>query len=132
MAPDLNSVPPSPRPRDQTTAPATQTLSPSSSRQTSASMAPPPVPQTPGSPNSLRMSNTQADNTGVGAGPGQDSEANGAALRSNTVTGPLRHPRPMTASEIYLECEKEQEGIVRFFFVDAAEKWGQAADLYDR
>jgi hypothetical protein len=27
----------------------------------------------------------------------------------------------MTASEIYLECEKEQEGIVRF--VDAAEKW---------
>ena len=120
MAPDLNSVPPSPRPRDQTTAPATQTLSPPSSRQTSASMAPPPVPQTPGSPNTLRVSNTQADNTGVGAGPGQDSEANGTALRSNTVIGPLRHPRPMTASEIYLECEKEQEGIVRL--VNAAEK----------
>ena len=120
MAPDLNSVPPSPRPRDQTTAPGNHTLSPSSSRQTSASMAPPPVPQTPGSPNSSRLSHTQADNTGVGAGPGQDSETNGAALRSNTVIGPLRHPRPMTASEIYLECEKEQEGIVRF--VNAAEK----------
>lgn len=75
-------------------------------------MAPPPVPQTPGSPNASRMSNTLADNSGVGAGPGQDSEPTSAVLLSNLVTGPLRHPRPLTASEIYLECEKEQEGIV--------------------
>ncbi|KAK5169357.1 uncharacterized protein LTR77_005332 [Saxophila tyrrhenica] len=25
---------------------------------------------------------------------------------------PLRHPRPMTAAEVYLECEKEQEAVV--------------------
>jgi hypothetical protein len=83
-------------------------------------MAPPPVPQTPGSPNSSRTSNALADNSGVGAGPGKDDEANRAAFWSNVVTGPLRHPRPMTASEIYLECEKEQEGIVRV--VDAPGK----------
>lgn len=26
---------------------------------------------------------------------------------------PTRHPRPMTAAEMYLECEKEQEAVVR-------------------
>lgn len=26
---------------------------------------------------------------------------------------PVRHPRPMTAAEMYLECEKEQEAVVR-------------------
>lgn len=26
---------------------------------------------------------------------------------------PLRHPRPLTAAELYLECEKEQEAVVR-------------------
>lgn len=25
---------------------------------------------------------------------------------------PLRHPRPLTAAELYLECEKEQEAVV--------------------
>lgn len=27
--------------------------------------------------------------------------------------GPLRHPRPLTASELHLELEKEQEAVVR-------------------
>ncbi|MCJ1290303.1 hypothetical protein MMC34_001839 [Xylographa carneopallida] len=36
-----------------------------------------------------------ADNTGVGAGP-----------------GPLRHPRPLTAADLHLELEKEQEAVV--------------------
>ncbi|KAI1120441.1 hypothetical protein F5Y10DRAFT_258354 [Nemania abortiva] len=35
------------------------------------------------------------DNTGVGAGP-----------------GPLRHPRPLTAAELYSQLEQEQESIV--------------------
>ena len=26
---------------------------------------------------------------------------------------PMRYPRPMTAAEMYLECEKEQEAVVR-------------------
>ena len=25
---------------------------------------------------------------------------------------PMRHPRPLTAAELYLECEKEQEAVV--------------------
>lgn len=25
---------------------------------------------------------------------------------------PIRHPRPLTAAELYLECEKEQEAVV--------------------
>ena len=28
---------------------------------------------------------------------------------------PLRHPRPLTAAELYLECEKEQEAVVWTF-----------------
>lgn len=34
-------------------------------------------------------------------------------IMSNEQTGvPLRHPRPLTAAELYLECEKEQEAVV--------------------
>jgi hypothetical protein len=39
---------------------------------------------------------TVGDNTGVGAGP-----------------GPLRHPRPLTAADLHLQLEKEQEAVVR-------------------
>ena len=35
------------------------------------------------------------DNTGVGTGP-----------------GPLRHPRPLTAADLHLQLEKEQEAVV--------------------
>jgi hypothetical protein len=35
------------------------------------------------------------DNTGVGVGP-----------------GPLRHPRPLTAADLHLQLEKEQEAVV--------------------
>lgn len=32
---------------------------------------------------------------------------------SDQSTGvPLRHPRPLTAAELYAECEKEQEAVV--------------------
>ncbi|ETI23605.1 hypothetical protein G647_05407 [Cladophialophora carrionii CBS 160.54] len=59
-------------------------------------MLPPPLPQNTSLPSSPRP--TQAammDNTGVGIGP-----------------GPIRHPRPLTAAELHLELEKEQESIV--------------------
>ena len=38
------------------------------------------------------------DNTGVGSGP-----------------GPLRHPRPLTAADLHLQLEKEQEAVVSLF-----------------
>jgi hypothetical protein len=31
---------------------------------------------------------------------------------SHEHDGPLRHPRPLTAAELYAECEKEQEAVV--------------------
>ncbi|MCJ1398930.1 hypothetical protein MMC11_002131 [Xylographa trunciseda] len=97
MAPDLNTVPPSPR-----DAFLSLQSSASSSRRASQLMGPPPAPAAsaressnmqPSSPD--QPSNTMADNTGVGSGP-----------------GPLRHPRPLTAADLHLELEKEQEAVV--------------------
>lgn len=85
---------------------------PSLSRRTSTAMAPPPVPPNPSSPNPLQVSDVVVDNSGVGVGPGQTIYLENTNIISNPGQGPLRHPRPLTASEIYLECEKEQEGIV--------------------
>ncbi|KAI9839799.1 MAG: hypothetical protein M1837_001998 [Sclerophora amabilis] len=53
----------------------------------------PPV-QNPPSSSGMRVAYARGDNTGVGAGP-----------------GPLRHPRPLTASELHMQVEKEQEGV---------------------
>ncbi|KAI1940948.1 hypothetical protein LOZ12_003761 [Ophidiomyces ophidiicola] len=71
-------------------APEQQTFSPSLSRQGSHPMLPPAH-----SRSSTLSSPVLGDNTGVGDGP-----------------GPLRHPRPMTAADIHLELEKEQEAVV--------------------
>jgi hypothetical protein len=120
MAPDLNSVPPSPRPL----ASSPRLTSRTTSRRTSAQIAPPTIP--PASPSlNILPSNQSAvnhtspplasptnmtmvasgtaggptgDNTGVGAGP-----------------GPLRHPRPLTAADLHLQLEKEQEAVVRAY-----------------
>lgn len=97
MAPDLNTVPSSPRD-------AFRSLqsSASSSRRASQLMGPPPAPAALAREltnmqhgSSGQPFNTMADNTGVGAGP-----------------GPLRHPRPLTAADLHLELEKEQEAVV--------------------
>ena len=112
MAPDLNSVPPSPRPL----ASSPRLTSRTTSRRTSQQMHPPAIPPTSPSLNIL-PSNQNAvnhvspplaspnmttvvggptgDNTGVGTGP-----------------GPLRHPRPLTAADLHLQLEKEQEAVV--------------------
>ncbi|KEF61239.1 uncharacterized protein A1O9_02804 [Exophiala aquamarina CBS 119918] len=102
MAPDLNTVPHSPRSSSISqgtlmTTSASSALPHSASRRTSTQMLPPPLPLNSGSlPNSPRPAQaTLGDNTGVGIGP-----------------GPIRHPRPLTAAELHLELEKEQESIV--------------------
>lgn len=98
MAPDLNSVPASPRELAET-----QPLNQSSSRRSSRIMAPPSVPVAGSSgftgqtivPGSTLGSAAAGDNTGVGSGP-----------------GPMRHPRPLTAADLHLQLEKEQEAVV--------------------
>ncbi|RDL41858.1 Uncharacterized protein BP5553_01837 [Venustampulla echinocandica] len=114
MAPDLNSVPPSPRPlassprlRSRTTSrrasqqaipPASPSLNvlPSNQSTVSHTTTSPPL----ASPNMAGTSTITGgflagDNTGVGAGP-----------------GPLRHPQPLTAADLHLQLEKEQEAVV--------------------
>lgn len=114
MAPDLNSVPRSPRP--STEIPRLASRNPS--RRTSQAMSPPTLPLSTAlnilpsnqsavaaasppltSPDIAATSATapssSTDNTGVGMGP-----------------GPLRHPRPLTAADLHLQLEKEQEAVV--------------------
>ena len=52
------------------------------------------------------------DNTGVGQGPGMLEKMQIQETDANNSQGPIRHPRPLTAAELHLELEKEQEGIV--------------------
>ena len=120
MPPDLNSVPRSPRVQAPESlhavlAPAVppQTY-PSHSRRTSSAMGPPPVPQNSSIPSSPRHSTmSPSDNTGVGIGPGNETNWTRIEERGLRLSGPIRHPRPLTAAELHLELEKEQEGIVR-------------------
>lgn len=37
-------------------------------------------------------------------------------VMSITDQVPMRHPRPLTAAELYAECEKEQEAVVRRYY----------------
>lgn len=96
MAPDLNSLNSLAKLHqlDQTQPLQTQTHTPShntapatNSRRTSQTMGPPSVPT-----DRMHMPHR------VSSGHEQD--------------GPLRHPRPLTAAELYSECEKEQEAVV--------------------
>lgn len=89
MAPDLNSVPASPlfRQNSQPSDPEFTQNSSSTSHRTSQIMGPPPMPAT--------SAIGAGDHLGAGLGP-----------------GPLRHPRPMTASDLHLVLEKEQEAVV--------------------
>lgn len=64
-------------------------------------MPPPPAPISPSAHSPTILSReplanmTSGDNTGVGIGP-----------------GPLRHPRPLTAADLHMQLEKEQEAVV--------------------
>lgn len=60
-------------------------------------MGPPPLPHNSSLPNSPRPATAaMVDPTAAAA------------------AGPIRHPRPLTAAELHLELEKEQESIVGF------------------
>ncbi|KAI6780961.1 uncharacterized protein J7T54_003103 [Emericellopsis cladophorae] len=90
--PDLNTVPASPRPDRQSPAPQVQT------------------PSVPASPTlNILPSNQSAMNvsssTTAHAHPWAPYDAEAGP-------GPLRHPRPLTAAELHIELEKEQEAVV--------------------
>lgn len=88
MAPDVNSLPSSPRTDRQRPQP-NRVPSDTISRRTSTQMPPPPPPMSAHNPRSPIVMSNEA------------------------MAVPLRHPRPLTAAELYLECEKEQEAVVR-------------------
>ena len=90
MAPDLNTIPPSPRTAHTApllVAPVPNILPSNTSAILAASQ--------PTSPAMPAHGSTAGDNSAVGAGP-----------------GPVRHPRPMTAAELHSELEREQEAVV--------------------
>lgn len=109
MAPDLNSVPVSPRPN------ITSNPSGSLSRQNSTPasrrasqiypMSPPPLPLA--SPGGTVPSSTQGH-----AFPPLSPSISGHVSSVDSTGTPMRHPRPMTAAEMHLELEKEQEAVV--------------------
>lgn len=106
--PDLNSVPSTTRaineprqPSSQAMPPPPATRSPSlnilpsnqtahtSATTSSSALASPQLPP------AAVASNLSSENAGAGSGP-----------------GPIRHPRPLTAAELHLQLEKEQEAVV--------------------
>jgi hypothetical protein len=131
MAPDLNSVPPSPRvpsavSQQQQT--PTHTLTPTStaiaapttttmgSRQPSLPssrrasqifpMNPPPLPLA--SPGGAIPAGLQHGQPFPPLSPVMTSSSD----RDGGFGLPMRHPRPMTPAELHLELEKEQEAVV--------------------
>ncbi|CEI60524.1 unnamed protein product [Fusarium venenatum] len=99
--PDLNSVPPSPLPL-------------AASRRQSATMATPPGPVSP----SLNILPSNQSTVNHSRSPSFSSPVLTASqppsqeLGVGTGPGPIRHPRPLTAAELHLELEKEQEAVV--------------------
>lgn len=109
--PDLNSVPPSPH-----------SLA-ASRRQSTNQMAAPPVPPSPSL--NILPSNQSAVNQSQSPSlpspvltasqpPSHASIVPGSAGEHGVGPGPgpLRHPRPLTAAELHLQLEKEQEAVV--------------------
>lgn len=100
MAPDLNSLSRSPRserPEPLRTNSHHTALSGRSSRRTSQIMGPPTAPASATAPHFGSTERVPMPHR-VSSAHEQD--------------GPLRHPRPLTAAELYAECEKEQEAVV--------------------
>ena len=139
--PDLNSVPPSPRvlaasrQSSFTSVPGiaasannnNSTITASTSvPSTAAQMPPPPVPTSPSSIHvfpSNQMAVSQGGTTHssslpspffpppmslAGGVPSQPGDGPGVG----PGPGPLRHPRPLTAAELHMQLEKEQEAVV--------------------
>jgi hypothetical protein len=103
--PDLNSVPPSPLPLA------------TSRRQSSTQMATPSGPASP----SLNILPSNQNTVNHPHSPSMSSPVLTASQPSATLPGepgvgpgpgPIRHPRPLTAAELHLQLEKEQEAVV--------------------
>ena len=117
MAPDLNTMPPSPRPL----ASSPRLTSRNPSRRTSTQMAPPAIPPTSPSLNILPSNQNAVNHSSPPlASPNMATLATGTAgvnVGDNTGVGtgpgPLRHPRPLSAADLHLQLEKEQEAVVR-------------------
>lgn len=121
MAPDLNSVPESPRPNVTSNPSSTQPASGSLSRQNSTPasrrasqiypMSPPPLPlASPGG--TIPQSVQSGAQHGHVAFPPLSPSMSGHVSSVDSAGVPMRHPRPMTAAEMHLELEKEQEAVV--------------------
>ncbi|KAK1524488.1 uncharacterized protein CCOS01_09575 [Colletotrichum costaricense] len=108
--PDLNSVPASPHPHS------------ASRRSSSYQMPPPPLPvQSSDSsalnilPSNQNTVNHPPSNPPVGSPPMAPAvAASPPAFPEPSVSGPgpIRHPRPITASDLHMQLEKEQEAVV--------------------
>ncbi|EFQ34607.1 hypothetical protein CGRA01v4_14041 [Colletotrichum graminicola] len=106
--PDLNSVPASPHPQT------------ASRRSSSHQIPPPPLPSQSSNSSSLNILPSNQNivnhpNPSVGSPPMAPSTvASLPAAPEPSVSGPgpIRHPRPITASELHMQLEKEQEAVV--------------------
>lgn len=117
MAPDLNTVPPSPHGRHASTSMSgvhsSEPIAPSSNP-----MPPPSAhtfPREPSSASALGSNSSAAHNAGVGTGPGTTHHSMITQNTFLTLLGPLRHPRPLTAADLHMQLEKEQEAVVSYY-----------------
>ncbi|KAH7045801.1 hypothetical protein B0J12DRAFT_576913 [Macrophomina phaseolina] len=139
MAPDLNSVPPSPRLPQATTSPGPATAPsngsgsshhqhhqhhqnppasashPSSRRASQLSpMNPPPLPLGAAAANGSVPPTSQPQQPAYQPFPPLSPHLPGTAPRGSVDEAgvPMRHPRPLTAAELHHELELEQEAVV--------------------
>lgn len=119
MAPDLNSVPPSPRVLALSRRASTQQMPPPPAPASGQG----PAPSTSDPALNILPSNQNAVNTGApttaslpsprlaATGGTAHPPADASSLASGP--GPTRHPQPLTAAELHQQVEKEQEAVVR-------------------
>ncbi|KAL0934016.1 uncharacterized protein CTRU02_210815 [Colletotrichum truncatum] len=109
--PDLNTVPASPHPLN------------ASRRSSSHNMPPPPAPGHSSESPSLNIlpSNQNTVNNPSASNPSLPSPTMGPVAATSppiapepsvSGPGPIRHPRPLTASDLHMQLEKEQEAVV--------------------
>ncbi len=116
MAPDINTVPLSPHRRHAST-PMSSAHSPAPLAPSSNPMPPPsahPLHREPasGTAAALGGNSSTTSNAGVGTGPGMTHGPRPVSVLFSHHLGPLRHPRPLTAADLHMQLEKEQEAVV--------------------
>ncbi|CCC06678.1 hypothetical protein SMACR_00704 [Sordaria macrospora] len=100
----------------QTASSQTASQSQTGSEAASQQMAPPPVPNSPAL--NILPSNQPAVNNAVSSPPLPSPHYLPASIPMkdnagvDSGLGPTRHPRPLTAADLHLQLEKEQEAVV--------------------